>query len=63
MSPRLVVALTTVALLGAGSLAPALAAESKARHNVCIKLPGNNPTDPRAGGFCIGWEDPLAPQQ
>lgn len=59
MNARLIAALTTVGLLGLGTIAPALASEPESRHNICIKLTGSNPTDPRAGGYCIGWDDPL----
>ncbi len=59
MTRRLVLAGVTLSVLGGVLVGPALA-DSK-QHYLCVALPGNNPTDPKAGGVCLNWRDPVRP--
>jgi hypothetical protein len=57
VKPRLVLAAALALAVGGGLAAPALAADTTARHKVCVL--GPTPAYPNQEGICIGWNDPL----
>ena len=57
MNRRLIVAAGVVAALGAGLAAPALAegtaSSTEEPTSICLRMPLQKPTDPKAPGYCI----------
>jgi hypothetical protein len=59
---RLVITSALLGVLGAGLAAPALAASDttdSGSTTICVQMPLNKPTDPKAPGYCI-WIPGLA---
>jgi hypothetical protein len=54
---RLLVTAAVLGTLGAGLVAPALASSESTTQadptNICVRMPLQKPTDPKAPGYCI----------